>query len=385
MRFIDEAQIKILAGHGGAGAISFRRETFVPRGGPDGGDGGRGGDVIFVADENLTTLQDLRFKRIYQAQAGEHGMATNCAGKDGLATILRVPIGTIIKNAETGETLYDFSEDKQSWIACQGGRGGKGNAHFTTSTFQTPKFAQPGEPGTELEVKLELKLLADVGIIGYPNVGKSTLISKISAARPKVADYPFTTLTPNLGVVSVADFQSYVVADIPGLIEGAHRGEGLGTKFLKHVERCSLFLHVLDATHILSYDTVEEAVDGMMYNYTSIRKELELFEKTLCDKPEIIVINKTDLFREEPAMLEQASELFRKKLMKVRNGPILKDEPILISGVDGVGLEKLKMLVFNEVQFIKKNSGKAEKRILMPDEMIDRESAKSRKIKKRGN
>lgn len=384
MRFIDEARIKVLAGHGGSGAVSFRREAMVPRGGPDGGDGGRGGDVILVADENLTTLQDLRFKHVYQAPAGEHGMATNCAGKDGLAIILRVPVGTIVKNAETDETLFDFSENKQSWIACQGGRGGKGNAHFTTSTFQTPKFAQPGEPGSELEIKLELKLLADVGIIGYPNAGKSTLISKISAARPKVADYPFTTLVPNLGVVSVAEYQSYVVADIPGLIEGAHRGEGLGTKFLKHVERCSLFLHVLDATHILAYDTIEEAVDGMMYNYTSIRKELELFDKKLCDKPEIILINKTDLFRDDPTMVEEAAALFRKKLMKVRNGGILKEEPYLVSGLDGVGIETLKTLVYREVKFIKEQSGKDKKVTLMPDQLIKRESAKSRKIKKRG-
>lgn len=384
MRFIDEARIKVIAGHGGPGCVSFRREAMEPRGGPDGGDGGRGGDVILVADENLTTLQDLRFKHIYQAQGGEHGMTTNCAGKDGQSIILRVPVGTVVKDAETDATLFDFLEDKQSWIACQGGRGGKGNSHFTTSTFQVPRFAQPGEPGTELEIKLELKLLADVGIIGYPNAGKSTLISKISAARPKVADYPFTTLVPNLGVVSVADYQSYVVADIPGLIEGAHRGEGLGTKFLKHVERCSLFLHVLDATHLLSYDTVEEAVDGMMYNYTSIRKELELFDEKLLHKPEIIAINKTDLFRDDSAMIEEAAALFRKKLMKVRNGGILKEEPYLVSGLDGVGIEALKTLIYREVQFVKSQTGRDKKVTLMPDQLIKRESAKSRKAKKRG-
>lgn len=384
MRFIDEARIRVQAGHGGPGSVSFRRETFVPRGGPDGGDGGRGGDVVFVADAQLATLQDLRFKRVYQAPNGEHGMATNCAGKDGLSIVLRVPVGTLIKNSETDEILVDFERDGQEWVAAKGGRGGKGNAHFTTSTFQTPKFAQPGEEGTGLDIKLELKLLADVGIIGYPNAGKSTLISKISAARPKVADYPFTTLVPNLGVVAVGDYQSYVVADIPGLIEGAHRGEGLGTKFLKHVERCSLFLHVLDATHLLAYDTVEEAVKGLMYNYTSIRKELELFEEKLLHKPEIIVINKVDLFAEQPEILRNAAALFRKELMKVRKGPILKEEPFLISGLDGNGTQDIKNLVFRELNFLKEQAGKKDKKPLMPHEIINTESAKTRKLKKRG-
>ena len=292
MRFIDEATIKIAGGHGGPGCISFRRETFEPRGGPNGGDGGAGGDVIFVADIELGTLQDFRFKRIYQAPAGMHGSGSNKAGKDGENVLIRVPVGTIFKDAESGELLADMLKDGQEWVACTGGRGGKGNAHFVTSTFQAPRFAQPGEEGTSREVRMELRLLADVGIIGFPNAGKSTLISRISAARPKIADYAFTTLTPNLGVVSMAQIagqgmasmdahQTFVVADVPGLIEGAHRGMGLGHKFLKHIERTFLFVHLLDGSQFLEDATAESTPrEGQL------RFRDRPSHRALCDDPQ---------------------------------------------------------------------------------------------------
>src|SRR6185295_19212155 len=301
MRFIDEARIKISGGHGGPGCISFRRETFEPRGGPDGGDGGEGGKVIVRASVQLGTLQDFRYRREYKAEAGHHGQGTNKAGKDGEDVFLRVPIGTVIKDAETGEVLQDFTEDNQEWIACKGGRGGKGNAHFVTSTFQAPKFAQPGEDGESREISLELKLIADVGIIGFPNAGKSTLISRISAARPKIADYAFTTRVPNLGVVAM-EHSSFVVADIPGLIPGAHRGLGLGHKFLKHIERTGLFVHLLDGTQLLEdvtrpeydeegnvlqkKDVHKKPVENLLDRYRAIREELGLFNEKLLHKPE---------------------------------------------------------------------------------------------------
>ena len=262
MRFIDEAKIKINAGHGGPGSVSFRREKFIPRGGPDGGDGGRGGDIIFVASIQLGTLQDFRFKRCYQAQNGLHGSGKNKTGHNGEDIEIKIPVGTIVKDSETDTILFDFAEDGQRWVAAKGGRGGKGNAHFVTSVFQAPKFAQPGEEGGTRPLALELKLLADVSLIGYPNAGKSTLISRMSAAHPKIADYPFTTLTPNLGVVKVADYKSFVVADIPGLIEGAHKGLGLGHKFLKHIERTKITVHLMDGTHLLDFSSLPDEEEG---------------------------------------------------------------------------------------------------------------------------
>ena len=294
MRFIDEVKIKIAGGHGGPGCVSFRRETFEPRGGPNGGEGGAGGSVTIQADIQLGTLQDLRFKRIYRAPNGEPGAGSNKAGRDGEDILIRVPVGTFVKDAETGETIIDLVKDKQSWVACKGGRGGKGNSHFVTSTHQAPRFAQPGEDGESIEVSLELKLIADVGIIGFPNAGKSTLISKISAARPKIADYAFTTLKPNLGVVSLSVDQSFVVADIPGLIEGAHRGMGLGHKFLKHIERTRVFVHLLDGTQLLDdattpdEDSIAMAIEKLIKNYLMIRQELGLFNEKLLHKPEIV-------------------------------------------------------------------------------------------------
>lgn len=354
MRFIDEAKIRIFGGHGGPGCVSFRREVFAPRGGPDGGDGGAGGEVSFKATRQLGTLQDFRFKRIYQAPNGMHGSGTGKAGRDGQDIIVLIPVGTVIKDTHTGEILVDFIEDGQEWTACKGGRGGKGNAHFVTSTHQAPKFAQPGEEGQSLEITLELKLLADVGIIGYPNAGKSTLISRISAARPKIADYPFTTLTPNLGVVSVAE-HSFVVADIPGLVEGAHKGIGLGHKFLKHIERTRLFVHLLDGSKLLEdatnplEDNFKVAIDNFIQCYQSIRNELGLFNEKLLEKPEIVVLNKLDLLESDPELIGRACSALRERITSIRGTDPVEGEPFVISAVSGHGLDKLLFTMVSEL------------------------------------
>lgn len=287
MQFIDEVKIQAQAGHGGAGCVSFRREKFIPRGGPDGGDGGKGGDVIFEVSENISTLLDLRHRPHQKAGRGSHGMGKNRHGAKGKDIRIPVPAGTVIKDADSGEILADLTEPGQRVILLRGGRGGQGNARFATSTNKAPKFAQPGEPGEEGTFRLELKLLADVGLFGFPSVGKSSLITKISAARPKIADYPFTTLTPNLGVVAYKNFRSFVVADIPGLIEGAHQGAGLGHRFLRHVERTRLLLHILDLSLMPDHDPVRD--------YESLNRELLLFDEELAKKPQIVVINKVDL------------------------------------------------------------------------------------------
>ncbi len=353
MRFIDEAKIKIIAGHGGRGCVSFRREKFVPRGGPDGGDGGRGGSVVFVSSSNLSTLQDFRFKRSYQAENGQPGSGRNKAGRDGEDIEVLIPVGTVIKDAETNEVVFDFAESGQKWIAAKGGRGGKGNTHFVSSVFQAPKFAQPGEEGEGRELFLELKLLADVSLIGYPNAGKSTLISRMSAAHPKIADYPFTTLSPNLGVVKVADFKSFVVADIPGLIEGAHKGAGLGHKFLKHIERTRITVHLLDGTHLLDFTTLPDEEPGASAKkgakelhrlYLAIRKELELYNPELGDKDEVIVINKADLFIGQPKFLNEVKAEWRKLLekdSKKTGRTLLPKEPFSISCASGEGIHEL--------------------------------------------
>ncbi len=353
MRFIDEAKIKVTAGNGGAGSVSFRREKFVPRGGPDGGDGGSGGDVTFVSTTQLSTLQDFRFKRKYIAENGQQGSGRNKSGRDGESIEVKIPVGTIIKDLETEEVLFDFTEEGQRWVAAQGGRGGKGNTHFATAVFQAPKFAQPGEEGTSCELLLELKLLADVSLIGYPNAGKSTLISRMSAAHPKIADYPFTTLTPNLGVVKVADFKSFVVADIPGLIEGASQGLGLGHKFLKHIERTKITVHLLDGTHLLDFITapddeiganIKNAAKELHRLYLAIRKELEIFNPDLVDKDEVIVINKSDLFQGQPSFLPDVKAEFRKLLEKGPKKvprPLLGKEPFSISCASGEGIHDL--------------------------------------------
>ncbi len=361
MRFIDEAKIKIAAGHGGPGCVSFRREKSIPRGGPDGGDGGKGGHVSFVATNQLGTLQDLRFRREYQAENGRHGSGKNKAGRDGESIEVKIPVGTLIKDLETDEILFDFTEDGQRWVAARGGRGGKGNTHFATATFQAPKFAQPGEDGEKRELKLELKLLADASLIGYPNAGKSTLISRISAAHPKIADYPFTTLVPNLGVVNVTDGKSFVVADIPGLIEGAHKGLGLGHKFLKHIERTSITVHLLDGAHLLDFSTrpdeheganVKEGAKELYRLYCAIRKELELFNADLSEKDEVIVINKGDLFQGQPEFLEQVKVELRallKKNSKKMGRPLLAQEPLSISCASGEGIHELIHLLWERI------------------------------------
>lgn len=360
MKFIDEAIIKVSGGHGGPGCVSFRRETFVPRGGPDGGDGGQGGSVTFTADIQLGTLQDFRFKREYKAENGMHGSGTNKAGRDGESIEVRVPVGTIIRDAETNEVLIDLKTHGQQWLACKGGRGGKGNAHFVSSTFQAPKFAQPGEDGENRTIKLELKLLADVGIIGFPNAGKSTLISRISAARPKIADYPFTTLVPNLGVVQAEEYRSFVVADIPGLIEGAHEGKGLGTRFLKHIERTGLFVHLLDATLLLDSITqpdspsAEEAIDALIARYQAIRHELGLFSEALLHKPEIVVLNKLDLIESDPEFVQKTHTRIRQRIASIRGSNPVNGEPFIISAVSGNGIKELIWVLAKELEEVRR-------------------------------
>jgi len=282
--FVDEALIWVKAGDGGRGCVSFRREKYVPRGGPDGGDGGKGGDVILEADPNLKTLLDYRYKREYKAQNGEPGKGKNQHGKDGKPLILKVPVGTIVKDAQTDKVIADLSKPFERLVVARGGKGGRGNARFATPIRQAPHFAEPGQPGEERWLKLELKLLADVGLIGFPNTGKSTLLRKISRARPEVAPYPFTTLRPYLGVVRFED-KEFIVADIPGLIEGAHKGIGLGNQFLKHIERTRLLVHLIDISN------GEEALEL----YEKIRNELKLYKEDLLEKPELVVLNKIDL------------------------------------------------------------------------------------------
>lgn len=285
--FIDSAKIYVKAGDGGNGIVSFHREKYIAAGGPDGGDGGRGGDVVFVVDESLRTLIDFKYKRKYVAEAGENGGAANCSGKSGKDLVIKVPPGTIIKDENTSRILADMTKPGQSVILARGGKGGAGNQHFATPTRQVPSFAKSGDAGEELSVVLELKLLADVGLVGFPNAGKSTILSSVSAARPKIADYPFTTIEPNLGVVKLEGITSFILADIPGLIEGAHEGVGLGHEFLRHVERTKLLIHVVDVA----------AVDGRdpLADFRTINNELRQFNPKLAERPQVIVANKVDL------------------------------------------------------------------------------------------
>ena len=285
--FIDRAKIYIKAGDGGNGAISFRREKYVPAGGPDGGDGGKGGDIVFEVDEGLRTLIDFRYRRKYIAGSGDNGGPAKRTGKSGEDLVIRVPPGTVIKDAETGRILADMVEPGQRTVVARGGKGGAGNWHFATPTRQIPNFAKPGDPGEEYTVELELKMVADVGLVGFPNAGKSTLLSKVTAAKPKIADYPFTTLEPNLGVVRVDEGASFLLEDIPGLIEGAHRGVGLGFDFLRHVERCKMFLHIVDVAGVDGRDPVED--------FEKINEELRLYDPKLAERYQVVAANKIDL------------------------------------------------------------------------------------------
>lgn len=288
--FVDHAKIVIKAGDGGDGAVSFHREKYVAAGGPDGGDGGRGGDIVFQVDDNFSTLIDFRYKRKYCAERGENGSSRNCTGKSAPPLVIKVPRGTIVREAKSGRIMADMSSDEPVVIA-KGGQGGRGNVHFATSTRQIPRFAKPGYPGESFEVILELKLLADVGLVGFPNVGKSTLISVVSAAKPKIANYHFTTLTPVLGVVRTAEEKSFVMADIPGLIEGAGDGVGLGHEFLRHVERCRLIVHVVDVSGIEGRDPKED--------FDIINAELAKFNTELAERPQIVAANKSDMASDE--------------------------------------------------------------------------------------
>ena len=294
--FIDRAKIRVQGGHGGNGVTAFRREKFVPRGGPSGGEGGRGGDVWLEADESLNTLLHLRYNPLHIAGRGMHGEGSNCSGREGADVTVRVPVGTQIFDAATGLLLHDFVEHGARWLVARGGRGGFGNAHFATSTNRAPRYHQEGSPGEEFELQLELKLLADIGLVGFPNAGKSTFISTISAARQKIADYPFTTLEPHLGVVDLGDFRTFVVADIPGLIEGAHKGAGLGDRFLRHIERTKLLLHLVDVSSATGRDPVSD--------YETINRELAAYDPRLAAAPQIVVATKIDAL-DEPERLEK--------------------------------------------------------------------------------
>ena len=321
--FIDEVRIRVKAGNGGNGCLAFRREKFVPRGGPSGGDGGRGGDVIFVASPHHNTLLHFRFNPEHEAERGRHSEGSNCKGREGATATVPVPVGTVVYDEATGEQIVDFTEPGQEFIIARGGRGGRGNARFATATHQTPTEHEDGKPGEEKHLRLELKLLADVGLIGFPNAGKSTLISRISAAKPKIADYPFTTLEPNLGVVSTGDDRSYVVADIPGLIEGAHLGHGLGIQFLRHVERTKLLVHLVDASETSGRDPVED--------FHIIMRELASFSEEMTRKPMFLVASKIDV-AQDPGRVGSVERLANER-----------DLPFFaISSVTGQGLAELK-------------------------------------------
>ena len=329
--FIDRVKIRIEGGHGGNGVTAFRREKFVPRGGPSGGDGGRGGDVWVVGDASLNTLLHLRYNPLHSAGRGLHGEGSNRSGKEGADVIVRVPVGTQVCDPQTNELLFDCDADGQRWLAAHGGRGGFGNAHFASSTNRAPRYHQEGSEGEEFELQLELKLLADVGLVGFPNAGKSTFISTVSAARPKIADYPFTTLEPHLGVVDLGDFRTFVIADIPGLIEGAHEGHGLGDRFLRHVERTKLLLHLVDMSSVSGRDPVSD--------YEIINRELAAYDPRLAERPQIVVATKIDAL-DEPERVESLRERAKQDERKF----------FAISSVTGAGVRELIGAVGREVE-----------------------------------
>jgi GTPase len=334
--FIDYAKIFIQSGPGGNGCVSFRREKFVPRGGPNGGDGGHGGNVVFEASANISTLLDYRYNKFFRAKRGQHGQGGDKTGKNGADMIVKVPMGTVVRDAETGDIITELLEDGEKKIVLEGGRGGKGNVHFKTSTNQAPRIAQPGEKGQEREVILELKLIADVGLVGFPNAGKSTLISKISAAKPKIADYPFTTLTPNLGIVKYGEYDTFVVADIPGIIEGASEGKGLGIQFLRHIERTKILLFMLDATKL-----EDEYIDSdPLRDYDMLLKELRNYSPEMMDKPRVIAFTKIDSVFDET----------KERIKNIK----LDEKIIMISSLTGEHLDELKDLLWADLLIINK-------------------------------
>ena len=351
-RFVDRVKIYVKAGDGGPGCVSFRREKYVPRGGPDGGDGGDGGDVILLADPQLLTLYDFYHQVHFRAENGRPGQGKKMKGRDGEDLILRVPVGTVVMDAETGEVLGDLTEPYQTLVVARGGKGGRGNAHFATPTRQAPRFAEPGKPGEERWLILELKLIADVGLVGLPNAGKSTLLSRISAARPKIADYPFTTLEPNLGVVKLPEGETFVVADLPGLIEGAHKGVGLGHEFLRHIERTKVLLFVLSVDR-----------EDLYADYQTLRKELELYNPALLQKDHLIAINKVDLLdyvlpspnnvtlsshNVTPSQEARGHSALEKKVAKFPDEE--KSRMYFISAVTGAGIEQLLYALWNKIK-----------------------------------
>jgi GTP-binding protein len=337
--FIDEAKIKVKAGDGGNGCMAFRREKFVPRGGPSGGDGGKGGDIVMESSERHNTLVHFRFNPEHNAERGRHGEGSNKTGRDGGDVVLKVPVGTIVYDDETGEKVFEFTQADQKFVIARGGRGGRGNARFATSVHQAPREHEAGRPGEEHTYRLELKLLADVGLVGYPNVGKSTLISRISAARPKIADYPFTTLEPNLGVVAVGDAKheiSFVVADIPGLIEGAHTGAGLGTQFLRHIERTRLLVHLVDVSDSSGRPDVTKDVEVIL-------GELASFGAHIDEKPMIMVASKIDAVNKDK--LSALKKYCKKNKLKLFE----------ISAVTGKGIDELKYALAEQVQQLREH------------------------------
>lgn len=328
MAFIDEAKFFVKAGDGGNGCVSFRREKYVPKGGPNGGDGGRGGDVIIVAQASLNSLIDFRYRSHFKAERGEHGKGKDMHGRKGKHCYVEVPAGSIIKNIETGAVLADLSTDGETFCVASGGDGGLGNPHFSSGTNRTPRIATNGQVGEEFWLKIELKLIADIGLVGLPNAGKSTLLSKLSAANPKIAPYPFTTLEPQLGVLQYKYYNPCIIADIPGLVEGAHTGTGLGHKFLKHIERTSILIHVLDGSD-----------ENIMENYDVISNELSLYKKELADRTHIVLLNKIDIIEDDT--LAELISIFKEKETRV----------LAVSAEESLGLDELKEAIFELLEF----------------------------------
>lgn len=337
MKFIDEVKIHVKAGDGGRGGLSFRREKFVPLGGPDGGDGGRGGDVRLEVDSALSTLLDLRYRQHLKAQNGAPGLSKKMHGRSGDDLVIKVPAGTLVFDADSGEQLADLTRPGQDLLLLKGGQGGRGNARFTTSTNRAPRHTQPGTPGEERTLRLQLKLLADVGLVGLPNAGKSTLIASVSAARPKIADYPFTTLVPNLGVVRYGDFRSFVMADIPGLIEGASDGQGLGARFLRHIERTDLFLHLVDLSDLQQGDPVQ--------NFDQINRELTRYNQALSERPMLVVFTKQDITEVREKTVELQPVFTRRGY-----------RTLAVSAVTREGLAELVAVVASELDRLRRSS-----------------------------